>query len=111
MSGSIGVSYAAADNVTLKLNIARGFRAPAIPELASNGAHEGTNRYEYGDQQLKSETTLQGDFDVEITSDHILFSLSTFYNHIDNFIFYSRLSGTGGGDSLVESDGATDTSI
>ncbi len=106
VSGSIGVSYAAADNVTLKMNIARGFRAPAIPELASNGAHEGTNRYEYGDQQLKSETTLQGDFDLEITSDHILFSLSTFYNHIDNFIFYSKLSGAGGGDSLVESGGA-----
>src|SRR5205085_4244077 len=101
ISGSLGVSYAPAENITLKLNAARGFRAPAVPELASNGAHEGTNRYEYGDQDLKSETTLQGDFDLEWTSEHVLASFSAFYNHINNFIFYSRLSNAAGGDSLV----------
>jgi iron complex outermembrane recepter protein len=85
--------------------MARGFRAPAIPELASNGAHEGTNRYEFGDQSLKSETTLQGDADIELSTEHVLFSLSAFYNHIDNFIFYSRLNNLSGGDSLVNADG------
>jgi iron complex outermembrane receptor protein len=101
VSGSIGVSYAPVDNLTIKINFARGFRAPAVPELASNGTHEGTNRYEYGDQDLKSETTLQGDFDLEWTSEHVLASFSAFYNHINNFIFYSRLSNAAGGDSLV----------
>ena len=42
ISASAGLSYEASDKVILKLNMARGFRAPSIPELASNGAHEGT---------------------------------------------------------------------
>jgi iron complex outermembrane recepter protein len=105
VSGSLGISYTPADNVTLKMNVARGFRAPAVPELSSNGAHEGTNRYEYGEHDLKSETTFQTDFDIELSSEHVLFSLSGFYNHIDNFIFYSRLSNASGGDSLVDVEG------
>lgn len=105
VSGSLGVSYSPVSNLTLKLNVARGFRAPAVPELASNGAHEGTNRYEFGDPNLKSETTLQGDADIELSTEHVLFTLSAFYNHIDNFIFYSRLNSAAGGDSLVNVDG------
>jgi iron complex outermembrane receptor protein len=101
ISGSAGISYAATDNLVLKLNLARGFRAPSIPELASNGAHEGTNRYEYGDPGLKSETSWQGDAGMEVNSEHVLFNVSAFYNAINNFIFYRKLSGAAGGDSLV----------
>ena len=101
VSGSAGVSYAATQNFVLKLNFARGFRAPSIPELASNGTHEGTNRYEYGDRGLKSETSWQADFGFEINSEHVLFNAGAFYNAINNFIFYSKLSAAGGGDSLV----------
>lgn len=103
-SGSIGVSYAATNSFLIKLNLARGFRAPSIPELSSNGTHEGTNRYEYGDQNLKSETSLQGDLGIELNSEHLLFTANAFYNSINNFIFYSKLSGANG-DSLVEVDG------
>jgi len=106
VSGSVGVSYAATENFVLKANIARGFRAPSIPELATNGAHEGTNRYEYGDPTLKSETTFQGDVGMEINSEHVLVTATTFYNHINNFIFYSKLAGANGSDSLVDVGGA-----
>lgn len=106
LSGSAGISYAATENFLLKLNIARGFRAPSIPELATNGAHEGTNRYEYGNQDLKSEKSWQGDGGVEFNSEHVLFTANAFYNRINNFIFYSKLSGTNGSDSLVNVDGS-----
>jgi iron complex outermembrane receptor protein len=105
VSGSAGLSYAATDNLVLKLNLARGFRAPSMPELASNGAHEGTNRYEYGDRNLTSETSWQGDLGLEVNSEHLLFTASVFYNAINNFIFYSKLSGANGADSLVLADG------
>jgi iron complex outermembrane receptor protein len=105
ISGSAGISYAATDNFLVKLNLARGFRAPSVPELASNGTHEGTNRYEYGNQDLKSETSWQGDLGLELNSDHVLFTANAFYNSINNFIFYSKLSGTNNNDSLVEVDG------
>jgi iron complex outermembrane receptor protein len=105
VSGSAGISYEASDAVTLKLNIARGFRAPSIPELASNGAHEGTNRFEYGTQDLKSERSVQVDGGIEVASEHISLSANLFVNSIKNFIFYRKLNSTAGGDSIITHEG------
>ncbi len=101
VSGSAGLSYLASKNVTLKLNVARGFRAPSIPELASNGAHEGTNRFEYGEQNLKSETSFQIDGGVEIASEHVSFNANVFYNAMSHFIYYRKLVSVSGGDSIL----------
>lgn len=100
-SASAGISYVPSSRMLMKFNVARGFRAPSMPELASNGAHEGTNRYEYGNRDLKSETSWQTDASLELNSDHVLFAVSGFYNHINNFIFYNKLRGRNGSDSLV----------
>jgi iron complex outermembrane receptor protein len=101
LSGSIGVSYSVNESLTWKINVARSYRAPSVSELASNGAHEGTNRFEYGEQNLKSETAFQIDAGFEYNEDHISFAISTFYNNIQNYIFYSKLESLLGGDSLV----------
>ncbi|MEK7227227.1 MAG: TonB-dependent receptor, partial [Bacteroidota bacterium] len=101
ISGSIGVAYQASNTVTWKFNLARGFRAPAIPELASNGAHEGTSRFEYGEQNLKSETSLQADAGIEIASEHVSFTTNVFYNAMYHFIYYRKLQAVAGGDSLI----------
>ncbi|MEP6596404.1 MAG: TonB-dependent receptor [Ginsengibacter sp.] len=101
ISGSAGFSYEATTDVTLKLNIARGFRAPALAELASNGAHEGTNRYEIGDNNLKSETSFQIDGGVDINSEHVSLGVSAFYNNITNFIFYKNVLNNAGHDSIL----------
>ncbi len=101
VSGSIGSTYALTNHFTLKANLARGFRAPSIPELASNGAHEGTNRYEIGNQNLTSETSIQADAGIEINADHFSFTASAFYNNFSNFIFYRRLESVAGGDSII----------
>jgi iron complex outermembrane receptor protein len=105
VSGSVGFSYEPSQLVTFKFNAARGFRAPSIPELATNGRHEGTNRYEYGDNQLHSETSLQLDGGFELNSEHLSFEASVFYNNIQNFIFYRKLSSVTGGDSVVNVSG------
>ena len=105
ISGSIGLAAQATDKLNFKLNVARGFRAPSIPELASNGAHEGTNRYEYGDAGLKSETSLQFDGGFDYTSEHLSIGISSFYNSFNNFIFYRKLEAAAGGDSLVNVNG------
>ncbi|MEP6597155.1 MAG: TonB-dependent receptor [Ginsengibacter sp.] len=102
VSGSAGVSYEATNNVTLKLNIARGFRAPALAELASNGAHEGTNRYEIGDNNLKSETSFQIDGGIDVNSEHLSLGISAFYNNITNFIFYKNVLNSTGQDSILD---------
>ncbi len=105
LSGSIGISYSPTDELTWKFNIARGFRAPSVSELASNGAHEGTNRYEYGDNNLKTEISFQADAGVEFNKDHISFAISTFINQLQHYIFYSKLSAKQGGDSIVNIGG------
>jgi len=107
ISGSAGISYEASDEVTLKANIARGFRSPNVAELSSNGAHEGTYRYEYGDNNLKTENSLQFDAGVDVVSRHVSFGVSAFYNHISNYIYYSRLEAAAGEDSLIVADGST----
>ena len=105
ISGSLGVSYEPAERVTVKANIARGFRAPTLAELASNGTHEGTNRYEYGSTDLTSETSLQLDGGIDLDYEHFSLGLSAFYNRINDFIFYRKLESLSGGDSLVNVDG------
>jgi len=105
VAGSAGLSYEATKALTLKLNLARGFRAPNLAELASNGAHEGTIRYEIGDHNLKAENSLQIDGGFEMSSDHVSFSAAAFYNHINNFIFYRKVLSSSGGDStLIDPD-------
>jgi len=104
-SGSVGLASQVTDKLNLKFNAARGFRAPSIPELASNGAHEGTNRYEYGTTGLKSETSLQFDGGFDYTTEHLSVGLAAFYNSFSNFIFYNKLEAAAGGDSLVMVNG------
>lgn len=105
ISGSAGLSYVPNSAWTLKLNVARGFRAPTIAELSSNGTHEGTNRYEYGSTHLNSEKSIQGDAGLEWRSEHMSVGLNVFYNSINDFIFYKKLRSLSGGDSLVDVDG------
>jgi iron complex outermembrane receptor protein len=87
--------------VNIKFNIARGFRAPSIPELASNGAHEGTIRFEYGEPDLKSETSFQSDAGIEVEKLHVSFNANIFYNDIQHFIYYRKLQSVNGGDSII----------
>jgi iron complex outermembrane receptor protein len=44
-------------DLIVRLNLASGFRAPNLAELTSNGVHEGTNRYEIGNSDLKQNKT------------------------------------------------------
>ncbi len=105
VSASIGISYEPADFLTIKANIARGFRAPNMAELGSNGAHEGTNRYEYGDKDLRSETSLQFDGGFRVDYEHFGLGVDVFYNKINDFIFYRKLESVSGGDSLINVNG------
>ncbi|MFT5238947.1 MAG: iron complex outermembrane receptor protein, partial [Flavobacteriaceae bacterium] len=70
-----------------RLNIASGFRAPNLAELASNGVHEGTNRYEIGNAALNNEQNYQLDLSLEFRDEHFEISANGFYNGIQDYIF------------------------
>lgn len=102
VSWSLGASYDLSEHFIVKLNLARGFRAPNMAELGSNGVHEGTFRYEIGNPDLQAETSFQTDAGFIIDSEHVSFELAGFVNSIRNFIFLEKLSSTGGGDSIAD---------
>ncbi len=92
-NASLGYKTNLAENLFLRLNVASGFRAPNLAELTSNGVHEGTNRYEIGNSNLKTEQNVQTDVNLEYKSSHIEFFVNGFYNHINHYI-YSSPAGT-----------------
>jgi iron complex outermembrane receptor protein len=104
LAGSFGATYEAPNNVVYKFNVARGYRAPNLSELGSNGAHEGTNRYEYGNTHLLSEKSLQLDLGTEWSNEHISIAGNLFYNMVTDYIFYQKLLAVKGGDSILVND-------
>ena len=93
VTGSVGAVYHATDRLNLRLNASRGFRTPNMSELASNGVHEGSIRYELGDQDLKSEFSWQFDLGADYSSAVISAQASLFLNRINNYIYIKRLAG------------------
>ncbi len=91
VTGSIGAVWNVSDHLDLRLNVARGFRTPNLSELASNGVHEGSQRYEIGNGGLKAEYSLQADLGLDFTSQYVSAQLALFANRIDNYIFMHRL--------------------
>ena len=92
VTGSIGAVCNINEHFNLRLNLARGFRTPNMSELASNGVHEGSLRYEIGNQNLKAEYSLQADLGVDFTSRYVSAQLALFANCIDNYIFTHRIA-------------------
>lgn len=90
VSASLGAVRPLGEHFTFRANVARGFRAPNLAELSSNGEHEGTFRYEIGNKDLKPEYSLQGDLGLDFTSKHIAVQSAVFISRIDNYIFAAR---------------------
>lgn len=88
-NGALGLKTEIVKNIVTRINLATGFRAPNLAELTSNGSHEGTNRYEIGNENLKSETNYQVDVALEFNSDHLELFINGFYNAVNNYIFLS----------------------
>lgn len=86
-NGAIGVKTNIAKDVSVRFNVASGFRAPNLAELTSYGSHEGTNRFEIGNANLNNEQNYQADLALEYKTDHLEFFANGFYNTINNYIF------------------------
>ena len=96
VSGAIGFTYTFNKNLSIKLNVGRGYRAPNIYELATsmNGAapDPGTFCFNAGNYDLKPETSIQIDGEVTFVSKYIDVTISGFYNHIDNYIYQRNVN-------------------
>jgi iron complex outermembrane receptor protein len=98
---SLGGTYIFSKKFAIKANIARGFRAPNIAEISSNGVHPGTGIYQIGNPDFKPEFSLQEDIGMEYTSRHISINVSVFNNSISNYIFNQKVLNSKGQDSVI----------
>lgn len=91
---ALGYKTEITEKIITRLNLTSGFRAPNLAELTSNGVHEGSNRYEIGNENLQNEASFQADLSVDYHNEHFDFFANGFYNHINNYIYLSPLGTT-----------------
>ena len=100
VTGSAGLLYRVTRPVALVANVARGFRAPAAPDLFANGFHEGTRAFERGNPDLRVETSLNTEAGVRVSASALTAEATAYVNGVENYI-YLRPFGTGAAfDSL-----------
>ena len=87
VTASFGYKTTLFGAITSRFNFAAGFRAPNLAELTSNGVHEGSNRYEIGNNNLQSEHNFQSDVALEYKSSHFEVFANGFYNSINKYIY------------------------
>lgn len=104
LSASIGLSYFINQNWTVKANIGRGFRAPNITEIASNGLDPGARLIYLGNRNFVSEFSLQEDIALLLNTRNFSGEISIFNNNIQNFI-YLALVADSNNQPLVDAQG------
>lgn len=95
-SGSLGLVYNISDHITLKANLARGYRSPSIPEIGSDGLDPGARIYYIGNRNFNPEYNWQSDFGIFLNYPDTDFSMEFFDNHINNYIFFQKLFNANG---------------
>jgi iron complex outermembrane receptor protein len=100
-SGSLGISYKFNQHWSAKVNIGRGYRAPNVSEISSNGVHAGTKIYQLGNNHFKPEFNLQQDIGVTFTSEHVTINADLFNNDIQNYIYNQKVLNAAGEDSII----------
>ena len=105
LSGSMGAAFTLNERITLKANVARGYRAPNAAEISAKGVHPGTGFEQLGDADLRPEFNVQEDIGVFYAGTHVNASVELFHNMITDYIYNEKLANVAGGDSLFEQGG------
>ena len=100
-SFSAGVTYEINEQISVKANIARGFRAPNISEFASNGLDPGAHIVYLGNRQAVPEFSLQEDAGIEMNFRDISIYVSVFNNYIQNYLYESQKTDDQGNPVVV----------
>ena len=86
-SFSSGAVYHLSDQLSVKANIASGYAAPNYAQLSAFGRHEGSYRFEIGNNDLNMEKNLQIDLSFEIQNSSFKASLKGYDNMVNDYIY------------------------
>ena len=101
---SIGLAYQLTDKISLKANIAKGYRSPSINEIASNGLDPGAHIIYLGNRNFISELSFQQDLGIIANFKNITATVSIFNNSISNYIYLTQLADVNG-NALEDAQG------
>jgi iron complex outermembrane receptor protein len=104
ISLSIGAAYQLSDIISLKANIARGYRSPNITEFASNGLDPGAHIIYLGNRNFVPEFSFQQDLGLIANCKNISASVSIFNNTVQNYIYLVQLADPQG-NAVVDAQG------
>lgn len=100
-SGSLGFTYNISERLLLKANIARGYRAPNITEIGSNGLDPGAHIVYLGNRSFNPEFSVQEDIGIVSYLKDADLIAEFFNNQIDNYIYQSRLTDVNGNPVII----------
>jgi len=95
-SFSAGAVYHPSSAWSIKLNAANGYAAPNYAQLTAYGKHEGTYRFEIGDNNLQMEKNLEVDAGIEYRNASVTASLNAYSNSIKNYIYITPTQDSAG---------------
>jgi iron complex outermembrane receptor protein len=104
LSASWGLTFQATRQIGLKFNIGRGYRAPNITEMASNGLDPGAHIIYLGNRNFDPEFSLETDIGASARFNDFSADLSVFNNHIQNYIHLTMLADNNG-NPLTDAQG------
>jgi len=92
ISGSAGMTYVLNDQWYFKANCSRGYRAPGITELASNGLDPGARIVYLGNKKFNAEFSNQQDLGLFYEHKNFEGSITLFNNYLQNYIYLAQLA-------------------
>jgi iron complex outermembrane receptor protein len=104
LSLSVGATWSFAENLHLKLNIARGYRSPNITEIASNGLDPGAHIIYLGNRNFVPEFSWQQDLGMSGDFRDLTVSVSVFNNYVQHYIYLEQLTDAQG-NALTDAQG------
>ncbi|UOQ65778.1 TonB-dependent receptor domain-containing protein [Hymenobacter volaticus] len=107
VSASVGATYTLTERLLLRANVARGYRAPNITEVGSNGLDPGAHIVYLGNRSFGPEFSLQQDLGASAYLPDAEISASVFNNAIDNYIYQARLNDSNGQPVIIVPGNAT----
>jgi iron complex outermembrane receptor protein len=100
-SFSLGLTCQVNEHISVKANIARGFRAPNISEFASNGLDPGAHIVYLGNRNAQPEFSLQEDAGILFSYKNISASVSIFNNNIQNYLYEAQATDAQGNPVII----------
>ena len=91
VSGSLGATYSLSERLLVKANVARGYRAPNITEVGSNGLDPGAHIVYLGNRRFQPEFSLQQDLGLLAYLPDLDASVEVFHNNMQHYIYQAKL--------------------